>query len=236
MAQQLAVTLIATSNPHITNLPQRGLLELCELGVDGRVVAAVWRATNEAGDPVGGPAQVSDPVFVYTHPGAQGARDAAATAALTDLLDSFDDIEDLNARALDIVRVVLGAVDGRTSQIAAAHGGPSAPSTPHERTARAPMDAVSAAAGRIAREYRGSDLPTASTEWTVWVRTTQCLLASANIGPLDTSVTGEQVVAFAEQIYDKMTESTGLFLTSTQRQRWTQFAAKVLAESGWEIV
>ncbi|WP_251153763.1 hypothetical protein [Cellulosimicrobium sp. Marseille-Q4280] len=116
--QQIAVTLLATSNPYVApTLPARGLLELFELGTNGTLISAVWRALKADGS-YGAPVVVDDPAFTYVHPGVEVNHEVAATAALNDLLESFDDVEDLSARAPDMVRAVLAATDGRTARIA----------------------------------------------------------------------------------------------------------------------
>lgn len=118
--QRIAVTLLATSNPYVSpTLPARGLLELSEIGTDGTLISAVWRALAPDGS-YGAPVEVDDPAFTYVHPGSGVDREAAATAALNDLLESFDDVEDISARALEMVRAVLAAADGRTARLTAA--------------------------------------------------------------------------------------------------------------------
>lgn len=118
--QQIAVTLLATSNPYVSpTLPARGRLELFELGTNGTLISAVWRALKPDGT-YGAPVIVDDPAFTYVHPGSGVDREAAATAALNDLIESFDDVEDISARALDMVRAVLAAADGRTARLASA--------------------------------------------------------------------------------------------------------------------
>jgi hypothetical protein len=118
--QQIAVNLIATSNPYVSpTLPARGLLELSEVGTDGTLVAAVWRALKPDGG-YSAPVVVDDPAFTYIHPGAGVDREVAATAALNDLLESFDDVENISARALEMVRAVLAAADGRTARLVSA--------------------------------------------------------------------------------------------------------------------
>ena len=69
--KQIAVILNATSNSYVApDLPARGLLELFELGTDGRVTTAVWRGEMADGS-YAAPVTVPDPVFTYVHPSAE---------------------------------------------------------------------------------------------------------------------------------------------------------------------
>ncbi|GEL47790.1 hypothetical protein CHO01_29060 [Cellulomonas hominis] len=106
----LAVTLLSAQAPQPEDLPARGMLELT--ADDSGALRGTWRRELPNGllaDPV----TVADPVFVHVPPAAALHLEAAAGAAVNGLLDSFADVEDVTARALDIVRAVLGAVDGR---------------------------------------------------------------------------------------------------------------------------
>ncbi|MFC8921728.1 hypothetical protein [Cellulosimicrobium sp. NPDC057127] len=114
---QIAVTLTATSNPALApDLPARGLLDLFEISADGRDVTAVWRAQKADGS-YAAPVVAPDPAFTYVHPGAEVDREAAGVAALVELFESFDDVEDIRSRALDMVRAVLSAADGRVAAL-----------------------------------------------------------------------------------------------------------------------
>lgn len=114
--QQIAVTLLATSNPHVApTLPARGLLEITAVGTRGEMVSGTWTGLDADGAP-GVPVAISDAVFTVANPGFGVDREAAATAALNDLLDSLDDVEDISARVPDMVRAVLDAADGPTDR------------------------------------------------------------------------------------------------------------------------
>lgn len=81
---QILVTLTDTSNPHLQpRLPLVGLLELFEVGTDGRVISAVFReqlppaelkARAAAGGFPPGPVVVDEPVFTYGLQPELGAR------------------------------------------------------------------------------------------------------------------------------------------------------------------
>ena len=115
--KQIAVILNATSNSYVApDLPARGLLELFELGTDGRVTTAVWRGEMADGS-YAAPVTVPEPVFTYVHPSAEVDREAAAVAALDELFESFDDVEDIRARTVDMVRAVLAASDGAAAAL-----------------------------------------------------------------------------------------------------------------------
>lgn len=81
-APRLNVTLHGTTNPYLT-LPCRGEIELFELGVDGRLISAVFRAQQPDGS-LGAPVQVAQPVFTYAPRVSEhiaAGRRAAAPAA-----------------------------------------------------------------------------------------------------------------------------------------------------------
>lgn len=63
---KLNVVLTGTTNPYLQReLPIHGEIELCEVGTDGSLITAVFRAQRPDGR-LAAPVHVGEPEFIYT--------------------------------------------------------------------------------------------------------------------------------------------------------------------------
>jgi len=127
---------------------------------------------------------------------------------------------------LELARALAGALRTMDPAVASLHVVLHGPQSAEGM----PRDAVWMIARELHLQYVGAP-NTFDQVADGWVATTRAMLAAAGVVDLREASTPAQRVAFARAVYDKMTESTGRFDTSTQRGAHLAFAERLLGRA-----
>ncbi|GEL48571.1 hypothetical protein CHO01_36870 [Cellulomonas hominis] len=134
----------------------------------------------------------------------------------------------------ELTRAVLAAVTETDQRPAPASGQVSVTPAPDPVAAlNARRDRVSAFATALAHKYRGSEYPMTWADLSPWYTLALQMFADAGIADLDAPIGPPARERIAEGVYDKMTESSGCFKTSTQQARWIAWTGRMLTLAGF---